>query len=176
MANDMNRGSLLLTSSENFPRKSEESTYFESNASAAIAVPGTHGSSIGGSIGGGIGEAFTSVGMTSTGQAPTPAMKSLRGGGLGVAEEEQEEEKEEEETQDWKSRGREEGTTTREGGDGCPDGREPSASRVVIVNATGPAVLVRPPRVGDGKLEHDKERRLGVASDLEAVIAVSEVP
>lgn len=42
----------------------------------------------------------------------------------------------------------------------------------VVVSAADPVMLVRPPRVGDGKLEHDKERRLGVASDLEAVIAV----
>ena len=44
----------------------------------------------------------------------------------------------------------------------------------VVVSASDPGLLVRPPRVGDGKLEHDKERRLGVAGDLEAVIAVGE--
>lgn len=52
-------------------------------------------------------------------------------------------------------------------------GRGSERSSEVVVRAADPAVLVRPPRVGDGKLEHDKERRLGVASDLEAVIAVS---
>lgn len=41
-----------------------------------------------------------------------------------------------------------------------------------VLSAADPAVLMLPPRVGDRKLEHDKERRMGVASDLEAVVAV----
>lgn len=163
----MNRGSLQLRSSNNFPRKSEESTYFESNASTATAMLGTHVGSVGGS-----------VGLTaSTGKAPTSAMELLRGGGLGVAEDDQEnqhkEDGEEEEAQCRKIRGVKGEPTTREGAVGSPDGREPLVSKIVVVSTTDPAVLVRPPRVGDGKLKHDKERRLGVTSDLEAVIAVS---
>lgn len=150
----------------------------------AIPVLGARGSNVGGVGGGGgrISDVFRSGSVASTEQAgPTLASEFLRSGALGTAAEEEEEqeegEEEEGETQGRKSRGREEGTTTyREGaGSISPGGREPStAENVVVVSATNPAVLVRPPRVGDGKLEHDKERRLGVASDLEAVIAVSK--
>lgn len=45
-------------------------------------------------------------------------------------------------------------------------------SGVVVISSADPSLLVGIPRVDDGKLEHDKERRLGVAGDLEAVIAV----
>lgn len=47
-----------------------------------------------------------------------------------------------------------------------------SASSSVTIAHVDPGVLVRPPIVDDGKLKHDRERRLGVASDLEAVVAV----
>lgn len=63
----------------------------------------------------------------------------------------------------------------KNGGGGSRGGggmaKEPGAD-MVVGHAADPAALVRPPRVGDGKLEHDKERRLGVTNDLEAVIAV----
>lgn len=56
---------------------------------------------------------------------------------------------------------------------GSSSGGGGGAGAGVVVHAADPAALLRPPTVGKGKLEHDKERRLGVASDLEAVIAVS---
>lgn len=51
-------------------------------------------------------------------------------------------------------------------------GSSEEGEALLVPAADDPALLVRPPVVGDGKLEHDKERRLGVADDLEAVIAV----
>lgn len=84
---------------------------------------------------------------------------------------------EEQENQGRQGRGKrvEDGAPAAGGGGGGSGGRgrERERSAEVVVREDDPAVLVVPPRVGDGKLEHDKERRLGVASDLEAVIAVS---
>lgn len=63
------------------------------------------------------------------------------------------------------------------GGDGLEKTREGQGGReVVTVMSTNPGMLVRPPMVADGKLKHDRARRDGVASDLEAVIAVRRSP
>lgn len=111
----------------NFPRKSEESTYYASNTSTCLLGPGT-----------------TAV--------PPPAPPVAPSAGrVRVANEDVEEEDE--------GRG-----SSRRGGVSS-----------VIINTADPAALVKPPIVKDRKLEHDKERRLGVANDLEAVVAVSRV-
>ncbi len=181
------RGSLLLASANNFPRKSEESTYFESNVSMAIAVPAAAAAGLGstGGTGGGMVETLSAVRAVSgdddlkTGRTPVPPAGSRAG--LGAEKDKEEEEEKEdgkEARQGGDGRGRPEeqvlagGVRGRAGGGG--GGRERSAE--VVGRAADPAVLLRPPTVGDGKLVHDRERRLGVASDLEAVIAVSFVP
>lgn len=66
------------------------------------------------------------------------------------------------------------GGEEEEGGVGKHGGGGGGKSKMVV-SAADPAVQMLPPRVGDRKLEHDKERRLGVASDLEAVVAVRVV-
>ncbi|CAM9980024.1 unnamed protein product [Ectocarpus sp. 6 AP-2014] len=159
------RGS-LLASFNTLPRKSLESTYFESNASVAVTVPsasGGGGGDGGGVVGGGAGEHLSaSGGDTGAGRTPAAA-EGQEEGAVKAAEKE-----EEEETQGPKKGGKSGGGGRSRGGGGMA--RVPGAD-MVVGHAVDPAALVRPPRVGDGKLEHDKERRLGVANDLEAVIA-----
>lgn len=60
----------------------------------------------------------------------------------------------------------------KEGGGGEAGKSGGGGQSKMVFSAADPAVRMLPPRVGDRKLEHDKERRMGVASDLEAVVAV----
>lgn len=53
--------------------------------------------------------------------------------------------------------------------------RRSGSGSMIVMAAADPGILVKPPMIGENKLEHDRARRLGVANDLEAVIAVSEV-
>lgn len=158
------RGS-LLASFNTLPRKSLESTYFESNASVAVAVPSASGGGGDGGavVGGGADEPLSTAGGDA-GAGRTPAAAGGQEEGAVEAAE-----KEEEEEQGPKKGGKSGGGGGSRGGGGMA--QEPGED-MVVGHAVDPAALVRPPRVGDGKLEHDKERRLGVANDLEAVIAV----
>ncbi|CAM9737565.1 unnamed protein product, partial [Scytosiphon promiscuus] len=184
---DETRGSLLATFG-NFPRKSEESTYFESNASTAIGFPAFRGGGGGGgSVDGGVGESFATAAAAAgpPGEQGVPAQEEPAGKDDGAvaaetavvlasaatsASDDAE-----------GKRGQEDGAGREEqgagGGDGCGSSRSGGGggrrdSGVgVVAHAADPAALLRPPTVGKGKLEHDKERRLGVAGDLEAVIA-----
>lgn len=173
------RGSLLATFN-NFPRKSEESTYFESNASTAVAVPVSRGGGGGGggSVDGG-GEPFaaaTTGGPQEAKHLPVPEKPTSgnRNGGVATAvmpTATAQNEKAEGKRHRTEEGAGEEGVRGGGGSEGgSSTGRESTGG---VVHAADPAALLRPPRVGTGKLEHDKERRLGVASDLEAVIAVS---
>lgn len=65
------------------------------------------------------------------------------------------------------------GSSSRLSTESRPRRRRSGSGSMIVMAAGDPGLYLRPPVIGDTKLEHDRARRLGVANDLEAVIAVS---